>query len=89
MNGDSDDIRELRISTSQADAGCVVVTVCDPGPGFASQNPEQALAPFFTAKPTGLGMRLSICRSIIDAHGGELSIGNGVPPLDDDAGPAR
>ncbi|WP_434033062.1 trifunctional serine/threonine-protein kinase/ATP-binding protein/sensor histidine kinase [Cupriavidus sp. a3] len=79
MSEVSDGVRELRISTGEAGAGCVLVTVCDSGPGFASQSAEQAFAPFYTTKPTGLGMGLSICRSIIDTHGGELSLGNGVP----------
>ncbi|MBP0624035.1 trifunctional serine/threonine-protein kinase/ATP-binding protein/sensor histidine kinase [Cupriavidus consociatus] len=75
----SDGVRELRISSEEADAGCVLVTVRDSGPGFESQSAEQAFAPFYTTKPTGLGMGLSICRSIIDTHGGELSLGNGMP----------
>ncbi|MCO4865787.1 AAA family ATPase [Cupriavidus sp. WGlv3] len=77
--GETDGARDLRIGTSKAEAGGVLVTVSDSGPGFASLSAEQACAPFYTTKPAGLGMGLSICRSIIDAHGGELSIGNGVP----------
>ncbi|MFM0340738.1 ATP-binding protein [Paraburkholderia fungorum] len=42
------------------------------GPGFAPQSAERVFAPFYTTRPTGLGMGLSICRSIIDAHGGQL-----------------
>jgi signal transduction histidine kinase len=55
-----------------ADAGCVLVTVRDSGPGFGPHSAEQVFAPFYTTKSTGLGMGLSICRSIIDAHGGRL-----------------
>ncbi|KWN74433.1 ATP-binding sensor histidine kinase [Burkholderia ubonensis] len=72
MSGVSDGVRQLHISTGIADAGCVLVTVRDSGPGFAPQSVEQIFAPFYTTKPTGLGMGLSICRSIIDAHGGRL-----------------
>ena len=68
----SDGVRELHISTGNAEAGCVLVTMRDSGPGFASHSAEQVFAPFYTTKPTGLGMGLSICRSIIDAHGGRL-----------------
>jgi C4-dicarboxylate-specific signal transduction histidine kinase len=68
----SDGIRKLIISTEITDSGCVLVAVCDSGPGFVSESPERAFAPFYTTKPTGLGMGLSICRSIIDAHGGQL-----------------
>jgi signal transduction histidine kinase len=46
--------------------------VRDSGPGFAPQTVEQVFTPFYTTKPTGLGMGLSICHSIIDAHGGRL-----------------
>ncbi|MEM5366629.1 AAA family ATPase [Paraburkholderia azotifigens] len=67
-----DEIRHLQIETQRADADCVLVSVRDSGPGFAIENTEQAFAPFYTSKPTGLGMGLSISRSIIDAHGGRL-----------------
>jgi signal transduction histidine kinase len=50
----------------------VLVTVRDSGPGFGPHSAEQVFAPFYTTKSTGLGMGLSICRSIIDAHGGRL-----------------
>jgi C4-dicarboxylate-specific signal transduction histidine kinase len=64
--------RQLHISALLNDAGCVHVSVSDSGPGFASENTEQIFASFYTTKPTGLGMGLSICRSIIEAHGGHL-----------------
>jgi PAS domain S-box-containing protein len=72
MSSVSDGDRQLLISTGKADSGCVLVTVCDSGPGFAPQSAERVFAPFYTTKSTGLGMGLSICRSIIDAHGGQL-----------------
>jgi Signal transduction histidine kinase regulating C4-dicarboxylate transport system len=72
MNGVSEGERQLRISALLNDAGCVLVSVSDSGPGFASENTEQIFASFYTTKPTGLGMGLSICRSIIEAHGGRL-----------------
>ncbi|WP_354684334.1 AAA family ATPase [Cupriavidus necator] len=79
MNEISDGVRQLRISTAEADAGCVLVAVCDSGPGFAAQSADHAFVPFYTTKPAGLGMGLSICRSIIDAHGGRLWISANVP----------
>ncbi len=64
--------KELHISTGRDDGGNLLVIVRDSGPGFAEENAEHVFAPFYTTKPTGLGMGLSICRSIIDAHGGRL-----------------
>ena len=72
MSGVSDGARHLLVSTGKADSDCVLVTVHDSGPGFAPQSAEHIFAPFYTTKSTGLGMGLSICRSIIDAHGGRL-----------------
>jgi C4-dicarboxylate-specific signal transduction histidine kinase len=72
MSSVSDGVRELLISTGTTDSGHVLVSVRDSGPGFAPQTVEQVFTPFYTTKPTGLGMGLSICHSIIDAHGGRL-----------------
>jgi PAS domain S-box-containing protein len=64
--------RELFIATGQADPSAVLVAVKDSGPGLAPDSLEHLFAPFYTTKPGGLGMGLSICRSIIEAHGGQL-----------------
>jgi signal transduction histidine kinase len=70
--------------------GGVVVRVRDNGPGFEPGLAERAVAPFATTKPDGLGLGLSLARSIVEAHGGRLSIASGpggatvsftVPPL--------
>ncbi|PLP99578.1 trifunctional serine/threonine-protein kinase/ATP-binding protein/sensor histidine kinase [Cupriavidus pauculus] len=74
MSSVDDGERQVSIGTASADSRYVLVSVSDSGPGFASQNSEHAFTPFFTTKAAGLGMGLSICRSIIDAHGGELWI---------------
>jgi C4-dicarboxylate-specific signal transduction histidine kinase len=79
MGGVGDGVRELLISTGNADAGCVLVAVSDSGPGFAPHNAEHIFGPFYTTKSTGLGMGLSICRSIIEAHGGRLWASENVP----------
>jgi PAS domain S-box-containing protein len=63
--------RELLISSRNEPDG-VSVEVRDSGPGFASAALERAFEAFYTTKPGGLGLGLSICRSIIDAHGGRL-----------------
>ncbi|WP_334401072.1 PAS domain-containing protein [Bradyrhizobium sp. AZCC 2289] len=63
--------RELLISTAQHHAG-VLVAVRDSGPGIDPAHLERAFEAFYTTKAHGVGMGLSICRSIIDAHGGRL-----------------
>jgi C4-dicarboxylate-specific signal transduction histidine kinase len=63
--------RELLISTATTDRG-VLVSVRDSGPGLTPESVERLFESFYTTKPGGLGMGLSICRSIIEAHGGRL-----------------
>jgi signal transduction histidine kinase len=48
------------------------VAVCDSGSGIDPQNLQRVFEPFYTTKASGVGMGLSICRSIIDSHGGRL-----------------
>jgi signal transduction histidine kinase len=64
--------RELLISTAAIETGGVSVAVQDSGPGLEAAMLERMFESFYTTKPTGLGMGLSICRSIIEAHGGRL-----------------
>jgi PAS domain S-box-containing protein len=71
MSQMSDGHRELLISTG-IEAGDVLVAVRDTGPGLPEGAIEQAFDAFYTTKSSGLGMGLSICRSIIEAHGGRL-----------------
>lgn len=72
MSTVGDSVRILHISTALDVPGSVLVTVSDSGPGFAAECTEQVFAPFYTTKPAGLGMGLSICRSIVESHGGRL-----------------
>jgi PAS domain S-box-containing protein len=78
MSQMSDDRRELLIST-QAEADCVLVAVRDSGPGLSEDAIERAFEAFFTTKSSGLGMGLSICRSIVEDHGGRLWVAANVP----------
>jgi PAS domain S-box-containing protein len=64
--------RELTISTAEAQPDGVYVAIRDSGPGMASATLERIFDAFYTTKPGGLGMGLSISRSIIEAHGGRL-----------------
>ena len=64
--------RELLISTSEVESDSVLVAVSDSGPGLPQANPERVFEAFYTTKSSGLGMGLSICRSIVEAHGGRL-----------------
>ncbi len=64
--------RELQISTEHNETDDVLVTVRDTGPGIAPENLERVFESFFTTKSSGVGIGLSICRSILEGHGGSL-----------------
>ncbi|HTI01741.1 MAG TPA: AAA family ATPase [Acidisoma sp.] len=64
--------RELHVTVTPAEPGHVRVAVGDTGPGLDPALAQHIFEPLFTTKPDGLGMGLSICRSIIEAHGGRL-----------------
>ena len=64
--------RDMLIRSHQDDANEVLVAVRDSGMGIDSANAERLFNAFFTTKPSGMGMGLSISRSIIAAHGGRL-----------------
>jgi len=68
--------RELLIETSSAEAGGILFTISDSGPGLPQVNLDRPFEAFYTTKASGLGMGLSICRSIVEAHGGRLTAAN-------------
>jgi PAS domain S-box-containing protein len=78
MDSVEEGARELLISTEE-DQGGVVVAVRDSGPGIDPERLEQIFDAFYTTKPSGTGMGLSICRSIIHAHGGKLWVKTNEP----------
>ena len=72
MQSVEDRPRDLMIRSVQDMAQQVRVSVTDSGGGFSAENADRLFTAFFTTKSTGMGMGLSICRSIIEAHGGRL-----------------
>jgi two-component system sensor kinase FixL len=64
--------REIVITTAAREAGMVEISVADTGPGLAPEVRANLFRPFVTTKTSGMGVGLSICRSIVEAHGGRL-----------------
>jgi signal transduction histidine kinase len=95
MAGMTQESRSLLITTGKAESGGVLVSVRDTGPGLPPAALEHLFEPFHTTKPNGMGIGLSICRSIVEAHGGRLWAGTNTPrgavfqfTLPVDSGPA-
>jgi C4-dicarboxylate-specific signal transduction histidine kinase len=72
VSGTTDGGREVLIHTAGVDRHNVLVAVIDSGPGLPPESLERLFEPFYTTKPGGLGVGLSISHSIIEAHGGRL-----------------
>jgi PAS domain S-box-containing protein len=72
MSTITDQPRELAITSGHADQGCVEVMIRDSGIGLNPDQSTRIFDAFYTTKPTGMGMGLSICRSILHVHGGRL-----------------
>ncbi|MDT5281596.1 MAG: hypothetical protein QOJ20_2791, partial [Mycobacterium sp.] len=79
MNVVADRGRELALSSAFTAPDSVMISVEDSGSGLDPVIAQRVFEPFVTTKPDGLGMGLSICRSIIDAHGGRLWVSSAVP----------
>jgi PAS domain S-box-containing protein len=72
MTSKQDDFRKLEISTRSQQEGYVLVSVKDAGTGIEPEVTQRIFEPFFTTKSSGVGLGLSICRTIIEGHGGRL-----------------
>jgi len=72
MSAVTDQQKVLAITSEPHETGGVLISVTDSGRGLDSGTADRIFEPFFTTKPDGMGMGLSICRSVIDAHGGRL-----------------
>src|SRR5271167_2891070 len=79
MSGAGEGARELLISTGTAESDGVLVAVRDSGPGLPPSSLERLFDAFYTTKADGMGLGLSICRSIIEAHGGRLWASENLP----------
>ena len=69
-------VRELLISTAKQDGGFVIVCVRDSGTGFDEKDKEELFVPFFTTKKEGMGMGLSVVKTIVKSHGGNVWVEN-------------
>jgi PAS domain S-box-containing protein len=79
MSGVNGQSRELLIGSGKDASNGVLVTTQDSGPGLDPANLDHLFDAFYTTKPSGMGMGLSICRSIVEAHGGQVRATANVP----------
>ena len=76
MSKSEPEARRLIVRTKLTDGSHVLIEVRDSGTGIAPEKLESIFDPFITSKPDGLGMGLSICRTIIERHGGKIWAAN-------------
>ena len=74
-----DRARVLRVRSRSFDSNGVAVSVQDSGTGIDPENIDRVFEAFFTTKTNGMGMGLAICRSIVEAHGGNMSVSPSIP----------
>jgi PAS domain S-box-containing protein len=69
--------RHIAIAATADDAGAVTFTIADTGPGIPDELLSRIFQPFFSTKEEGMGLGLSICKTIVEEHGGKLWVANG------------
>jgi signal transduction histidine kinase len=79
MSGMREGARELLIVTEKAESNGALVAVRDSGPGLDLKSVDRLFEAFYTTKVQGMGIGLTICRSIIEAHGGQMWAGANEP----------
>jgi PAS domain S-box-containing protein len=79
MDANTSEPRMLRLQSRSDGPGTALIAVEDSGPGVAPEIMDRLFETLFTTKPTGMGMGLSICRSIVNAHGGRLWVSRASP----------
>jgi len=72
MDSVTDSNRMLKVTANRQEPSGVLITIEDSGPGTAPEDMSRIFEPFYTTKPQGMGMGLTICRSIVEAHEGCL-----------------
>jgi signal transduction histidine kinase len=77
MQGDAKARRNIVAQTARVDETAIEFSISDSGPGIASDKLTGIFEPFFTTKSTGMGLGLSLARTIIESHGGKLWAENG------------
>jgi signal transduction histidine kinase len=71
--------RLIFVRSEKQDCGGVLIAVEDVGPGVETEDAKRIFEAFFTTKAEGMGMGLSICRSIVESHGGRITVAKAVP----------
>jgi signal transduction histidine kinase len=71
--------RILRLESVPHEDGCVLISVADTGAGVSSRDADRIFSPLYTSKADGMGMGLSICRAIVEAHAGRLWFSENTP----------
>jgi C4-dicarboxylate-specific signal transduction histidine kinase len=79
MNSTASGSRALRVRSEATETAECIVVIEDSGPGIEPEALKRIFEPFFTSKGKGMGMGLSICRSIVQAHGGRLWVAGNTP----------